>query len=198
MTCEFNREIDILKYFPDWLKEYEELKAIFDAENIMLNLVFDDIKETCKGLFIKDASEDFIEKYEEWWGIIPPEGYTLDDRRLAILAEINMQLPYTKRTLKRFLDSLVGENGYTMDIQYEKRHIEVRIELKYKNQLESIRKLLRNVLPANMTFNAEIRWNQLYMLSKFTIEELRKYTLQDLKESPDIKRIFLERGGVLI
>ena len=97
-------------------------------------------------------------------GITPGENDSLEDRRLMILARYNMQTPYTDRRLREILNGLLGESGYSLDIDYNN----YKIELTFHNirNIETIYKSLSVIIPANMLY---------------------KYIVRVIPESPDIK-----------
>lgn len=190
--------IDVSKHWPEFLKEFEELQEIARIENEQLEKQAQEINLLGLASFVQNADVKYLPLFEQWWRITVPTNATEEDRRVAIITEMNKRMPYTKRLLKRFLDGLVGADGYVMDIVYAERRLNLLIELKRINQVEAVRKMLREVLPANMLYDIQIRYNQLYLFKKFTLGELKQYTLGQLLRDPNIRQIYVERGGELI
>lgn len=190
--------VGISRYWPDFYKDYPDLLAVAQAKEAALREAQAAVQAAYTNNFVYAADETGLAHYERELGIIPTTDATLEDRRVEILARLNARMPYTKRVLKRFLDNLVGADGYAMTIDAAAYTVILKIELKRKNQVASVASLLRKVLPANMSYAVQIRWNQVYMLSKLTFKELAAYKVSDLKENPEIKEIFINRGGVLI
>ena len=131
-------------------------------------------------------------------GILHKLDDSLEDRRVAILAKLNTRLPYTRRVLIQFFNNLVGADGYTLRIDYGRRMIFLKIELSRKNQVAAIARMLRQVLPANMMFDIKLKYNQVYMLKVFKPDELKTYTVGQIKVDERLKRDFLAKGGELI
>lgn len=191
-------KISVEDYWPEFYREYKELLAIAAVLDTQLKQTQETVQSAHINGFVYLANEDGIARYEKEFGIIPASDATLEDRRVEVLARLNSRTPYTKCVLKRFLDNLVGADGYTMSVDYANHMVKIMIELKRKKQVASVSELLRRVLPANMDFYCQIRYNQLYMLTKFTFTELTKYKISELKDDPEIKEIFVSRGGELI
>ena len=87
---------------------------------------------------------------------------------------------------------------YTLTIETSKYDVTVSVELTRKNQVNAVADLLRRIVPANMFCNVRVKYNQYYMLSKFTYAELKQFTYKDLKDNPEIKEIYLDRGGTIL
>jgi hypothetical protein len=191
-------KINIEGYWPEFYREYKDLLAIAAALDVQLKQTQKTVQSAHTNGFVYLADEDGIARYEKEFGIIPAADANLEDRRVEVVSRLNSRTPYTKRVLKRFLDNLVGADGYTMAVDYANHMVKIMIELKRKKQVASVSELLRRVLPANMDYVCQIRYNQLYMLKKFTFTELAKYKISDLKDDPEIKEIFVSRGGELI
>ena len=192
------REISVASYWPPFFHEYQELMQIAISQDIELQECLKVMESIHHNNYAYTADIVGLARFEKLLGIIVPENATLEDRRIAIIARLNVRMPYTKRVLKRFLDNLVGTDGYTMSIDYANHKVTIKIELKRRNQVNAVNELLRKVLPANMLYDLQIRFNQWYMLTKFTYAELAQMTCYNLKNSPMVKEEYIRRGGVLM
>lgn len=189
---------EVIRLWPDYLHGYQEMQEI----NRILALEFTNytsrLQQVYENQFVYTANEDGIARFESELGIYPREDANLEDRRFEVLTKLRNRPPYTKRTLKLLLDSLLGIGMYDLKISTNNYMVSVAVELKRKNQVNALADLLRRVIPANMFFKIQIKYNQYYLLTKFTYAELKKYTYQDLRENPQIKEIYLDRGGILV
>ena len=190
--------IDLIRLWPDYLHDYKEMQEInrvlaqaFRNYNVRLQHIYENH-------YVSTAHEDGIARFESELGIIPRDDATLEDRRFEVLTKLRNRPPYTKRTLKMLLDSLLGVGMYTLDIRVKDYQVDVLVELKRRNQVNAVADLLRRVIPANMGYTVQVRYNQYYLLTKFTYAELKKYTYKDLRENPRIKEIYLDRGGTIL
>ncbi len=190
--------VDILRSWPPYLQEKLEMQELAETLNLSLKELYAAMDKAYRNFFVMTADEDGLARFEDYYGIQPRNDSTLEDRRLEILAKMQTRLPYTKRMLNQLLKALLGEDMYTLEIKTSEYLVKVTVELRRKNQVQSVADLLRRVIPANMNYEILIRYNQYYMLTKFTYEELAAYTCDEVKESPEIKEIYLERGGELI
>lgn len=192
--------IDMAQYWPPYLQNKQEMLALAHAVKVELQKYQNEVDRVYKNQYVMTADEEGLARFEALpnINIKPRNDATLEDRRMAILAKMQTRLPYTKRRLKQLLTALLGEGMFDLDIRTPEYMVYVTVELKRKNQINAIADLLRRAIPANMDYKIQVRYNQYYMLTKFTYEELKGYTYQQLKEDPRIKEIYLERGGVLI
>lgn len=188
----------IVEYFPDIISKSEHMRNLANAEDLGLSLLKNNYDEIFKNLYVETATVDGIERYEQMLGILHKLDDSLEDRRVAILAKLNTRLPYTRRVLIQFFNNLVGADGYTLRIDYGRRMIFLKIELSRKNQVAAIARMLRQVLPANMMFDIKLKYNQVYMLKVFKPDELKTYTVGQIKVDERLKREFLAKGGQLI
>lgn len=188
----------IVEYFPDVISKSEHMRNLANAEDLGLSLLKNDYDEILRNLYVETATVDGIERYEQMLGILHKLDDSLEDRRVAILAKLNTRLPYTRRVLIQFFNNLVGADGYTLRIDYGRRMIFLKIELSRKNQVAAIARMLRQVLPANMMFDIKLKYNQVYMLKVFKPDELKTYTVGQIKVDERLKRDFLAKGGELI
>lgn len=188
----------IVEYFPDAISKSEHMRNLANAEDLGLSLLKNNYDEIFKNLYVETATVDGIERYEQMLGILHKLDDSLEDRRVAILAKLNTRLPYTRRVLIQFFNNLVGADGYTLRIDYGRRMIFLKIELSRKNQVAAIARMLRQVLPANMMFDIKLKYNQVYMLKVFKPDELKTYTVGQIKADERLKRDFLAKGGQLI
>lgn len=189
--------VDILRSWPPYLQEKKEMQEIAKTLNLSLRDLYAQTDKVYHNFFVMTADEDGLARFEDYYNIQPRNDSTLEDRRLEILAKMQTRLPYTKRMLNSLLKALLGEGLYTLDIQTNNYLVRVVVELKRKNQVNSVAALLRRVIPANMGYEVVVRYNQYYMLSKMTYNDLKAYTYNQLKESPEIKEHYLEQGGTL-
>lgn len=188
----------IVEYFPGVIAKSDHMQNLANAEDLGLELISNDYDRLFKNIYVETANTEGIERFEQMLGILHKLDDSLEDRRVAILAKLNTRLPYTRRVLIQFFNNLVGKDGYTLRIDYGRRMIFLKIELSRKNQVAAIARMLRQVLPANMMFDIKLKYNQVYMLKVFKPDELKTYTVGQIKADERLKREFLAKGGQLI
>lgn len=176
------RDVNILGYLPTILLEIKELKAIAGVENPILESLWRMIDATLNNQFIITADEEGINRYEKMLGLQVSDSDTLETRIFRVLARYQEQAPYTYRTLRLILDSLLGAGNYTMERNVEEKWLVVKIELTVKRQFEAVEDTLERMVPQNMILTVELRFNQWSKIKLKTWGELLSKTWRDVKE----------------
>lgn len=190
--------IDLAQRWPPYLLDKKEMLALAHAAALELQKFQNELDRVYKNHYVETADEAGLARWEKLYDIQPRNDSNLDDRRMEILTKMQTRRPYTKRMLYSLLKVLLGENNFALNIDTAHYLVTVTLELRRKNQVNAVAELLRRIIPANMDYLIQIRYNQYYMLTKFTFDELKEYTVLEVKESTEIKRIYLERGGKLL
>jgi hypothetical protein len=103
---EIERKVDLIKYLPDFMQNSVVYKAIFDAENKELDLLFDNIKRAALDVFIRTASIEKITKLETFLKI---KGIgSIEQRRSYLLALMQRGKKLNERVIKEVTDTIVG------------------------------------------------------------------------------------------
>lgn len=174
------REVDLLSYIPDFLKEYEEMKVIQLALQPEIQLMEDETEVLFDNQFISSSDIRSIRRYEKMLEMQPFADDTLAERRFKVLSRWNRMIPYTKVTLRQKLAVLCGEDGYTLDID-PKKVIAVRVALKSKRNLNEVREMLEEFVPCNMVIDLDLLYNQHSVLGKFTHKQLGAWTHRQIR-----------------
>lgn len=146
------KEIDLLSYLPNFLREYDETKAALNAENPEFKLLWELSAEALDNSFILTAGEDGIKRFEKLLGILPEPGRDLETRRGIVLARWLSRLPYTYRMLLRRLFELCGDDNFSVQKSFEEEYfIRVVTHMRDWGKTPEARRLLAEMLPANMT-----------------------------------------------
>lgn len=141
------REIDIRNYWRPAVRDTLEFQEIAKAINPELMAMQARIYEIVNENFIATASDYGLSRYEKMLNISPEEGDTLDDRRVRILTRMNMNVPYTWRSVNQMLTNLVGEGNHSMNYVNDTSTLTVTVKSEYKDKVSSF---LTNVLPMNI------------------------------------------------
>lgn len=176
-----DREINILNYLPQILKEVKELKAIADSENPELQSLWTSIANALSDQFVNDATEYGVSRLEKILKIVAKGTDSLDDRKFRILTRLNEQLPHTYRTLQNQLANLCGEDGYTLTLNHSQYTMTVRVALTAKSNFNDVDALLQRVTPANIVIDLSLMYNQHQTLAQLTHQQLSAYTHDQLR-----------------
>ena len=174
-------ERKLIDYLPQCVQDFQEVKAIMNAEQTHVEKAWTDTQDVMNDQFIVDATENGVKRWENILSIAPKSTSTLDERKFNIQTRLNEQLPYTVKSLENMLFSLCGENGYKLKVDPGNYEIIVKLALYNANNIESINNLLDKMIPANMTKHVSA-FNNHKLLSEFTHEQLAAFTHKELVE----------------
>lgn len=148
------KDVDLYKNLPDFMQEYQEIKAIFDIENIDLTKLWNEIKRAFDNGFIFSTDTYGISLFEKMMNIYPKANDTLKDRQLRVYIKWNSTLPYTWRWLEEFLVTyyknaetkakpVLFNDDYMLHIRLEKKQEFNDFDYNVYNEL-------RPTIPANL------------------------------------------------
>lgn len=177
----------LIDYLPPYMQEYLEMQQVMNAEQPEFNFLWTAYENALDDQFILDATEYGVKRWETMLGITPKDTDTLDERKFRILARLNQELPYTMTKLKEALTTLCGADGFVIDLQAAKYHIEVRLAVGNQNNYQEVSDLLKKMIPANLTQYVKLLYNTHTMvglhrhmdLAAFTHEQVRNEVLND-------------------
>lgn len=171
-----------INYIPYVLKETDEFKALTSTLDYINANIEKDIADLKNNQYILDSTVGGIARYEKMVNVTPLDSDTLNDRRFRVMTKYNQQLPYTERSLRNLLDTLVGNNGYTLEIDHLSRRIIVRVELTAKSMFKTVGALLESYVPLNMIIDLSLLYNQYLTVEKLTHEQLEQFTQEQIRE----------------
>ena len=148
------RKADLLSYLPSFMQEYREIAAALNAENPEFDLILRRAENALDNEYITTADEKGIKRFEKLLGILPEEDDTLESRREKVLALWFVSLPYTMRMLIKRLTLMCGADGFTVETDFEGYGISVITHFRVYSQLLQLRKLLGEMIPANMAIGS--------------------------------------------
>lgn len=187
--------IDILDYLPDIIKDVTEYQEIANAENPTINSLWENHRKTFNNQFINTLDEQGCARWEKMLDITPKGTATVEDRRLAILARINVSLPYTYRQLENFLKNICG-NGYTINLDSAHYKLTVLLNLNRKNQFDEVENLLAKVIPANIMFDVMLQYNKYKAIKPYEYSVLINYTCYEIRTSDEFSGEYATYGEI--
>lgn len=147
------KEIDLLSYLPPFLREYEEIKSALKAENPEFKLIWEQTEKILDNSFIDRADEYGIKRFEKLLGILPEADSNIEVRRSVVKAKWLSKLPYTYRMLLKQLEIICGDDFSVTKSFETDYYLRVVTHLRdYEKALE-VKKLLDEMIPANMRLN---------------------------------------------
>lgn len=172
----------LIDYLPPVLQQTREMQAVMEGEQPAVAGLWDAWKTVLDALFVRYANEQGLARWERMLGIRPRGTDSMEVRRVAVLARLNEQLPFTERTLRLMLDGVCGPGGYTLEIIYREYRVFVRVHLWEKRAMDEAAALLGRVVPANMVIDLGLRYNTHRMLRPRPHRMLRGTTHRALRE----------------
>lgn len=149
------RDVDLVSYFPPYLKEFKEMTVALEAENPEFVLVWTAADRILNNAFISTADEYGISRFETLLKILPSAEDTLESRRARVMARWFNTIPYTWRVLLDKLISLCGENNFTIEKYFADGYlIKLQVALDLYGQVEELEHLLDTILPANLVWQS--------------------------------------------
>ena len=180
------RTIDLKEYLPGVLKDVAEIRAVMDTETPEIQALWNAAEACMNDQFIQTATEDGIARRESMLGISPYASDTLADRRFRLQSLYTENVPYTRRSLKNWLETLCGKDGYVLTITTSNFNVDVKVALGVKKQENVIRETLERMLPYNMTFSVSLLYNIWGSAKTKTWGSVKTKTWQNLKEEVSV------------
>ena len=176
------REVKLIDYLPEFLREYREIQGIMNAENPELQSI-EDVSENVKdNMFVSYKNNAGIERYERMFGLTPNQSDTLHDRQMTVLTQYTNSTIYTMRGLIERLDVICGVNNYTVQLIPDEYKMNINLNLRIKNVRNTINTMLIDMLPANILLACDILYNTHELLSQYPTYILGQFTHQELRE----------------
>lgn len=147
---EIVRDVHIERYYPSVLAPAKEFKAIANAVNPELNLVWRRLWQLFCNTFVYDIDEIGAARWESMLKLRPKTSDDLATRRRRILAKINAQLPYTHRQLENMLDATYGAGTTKLTIDYNAYYLWVDVVSGILSRTGDMRTFCRAIVPANL------------------------------------------------
>lgn len=163
-------------HLPKFLQKYHEMKILCEQYDRWINRIWKLVDELYCNQFIPTATEAGVSRYEKIFGIVKKDTDTLEDRRFNLMMAVTQQLPYTYANLMIKLNTLLGQDAYSIDLINEEYRIEIRVALKVKDREDSVLRLLRRELPANMIIDVDLDYNNYETLGTFIYDQLAQWS----------------------
>ena len=172
----------LINYLPPYMQEYAEMQEIMKAEQPEFDFLWEAFETAMNNQFIEDATEYGVRRWESMLDITPKDTDTIDERKFRILTRLNQELPYTLTKMREILTTLCGADGYSINLQAEKYHVEIRIALGHHNNYMEVVKVIDKMVPANMTTYVKLMYNTYDTIGAFRHKDLVPYTHDQLRK----------------
>ena len=173
--------MSIKDYWIEEVQKVKEFQEISNAEDPEILNLQNEITNLLDDQFIQDATEKGIARREKMLNIQPFADDTLASRRFRVGVKWDNQLPYSYKQLDQRLIDLVGEDGYTINLNHGAYTMIVRISLGVKRMLQDADLMVRNMAPSNLIITVDLLYNRYDDLAYFTYDELALKTYDQLR-----------------
>lgn len=172
----------LIKYLPDFMQSFKQIQELTKVEDLFLNNLKENVNLSLKNTFLLDADKTAISHFEKIVGITPSLNDNLETRRLNIFTRFNQKLPYTISSLKDTLNTIIGQENYSIDLNYDNFKLDIFLKANVKNKVDILKNILEFVLPLNIIFDINIKYNTWKAVKKYTWGEVYQNTWGTLKE----------------
>lgn len=142
-------ERKMLEYYPRVLRDYREIKGIADGQQWLFEQLWAAVERVFENQFVETMDDMGLARWEKILGIHPKGVATLAERRFAVLLKLNQaQLPYTYRSLRRYLGSVSSD--FETRLHHDSYYLWLRVRLEGYRQRDELAETLRQMIPANI------------------------------------------------
>ena len=194
------KSFDLLQHYPDRWRELKEIQAIVNTDLLpvidengevvsdvhTLQHLYDYMEQELKNSLISPygdspgADIETCKRWEKMLGIVPNTGATLEDRVFVIKLRLVQTAPYSLKTIQTLLDNLIGKGQSTLIRDVDDKSLEVILGLRSRFQIESVREMLDNMIPADMKLNMKIDYTTHDDMAKYDHDFLSQYTHDEI------------------
>lgn len=165
---------------PEIIKNIPDIKQIYDINEYQGDALDHAVEQIDDDMNLDEMDESTTSRWETMLKITPAESDTLDIRRFRIKTKITDKMPYTYRALEKKLDYICGAGAYSIVIDRKSKYLNVKIALSSKKKIDEITKMLDEMVPLDMTFEAEVLYNTHRKLSEYPHCVLAQFTHTEL------------------
>ena len=171
------------RYMPALYKENNEMKGLYGTEKDLFTEVDEVRRELYSNLFVSTANLDAIKTYEKEYNILADSSLTLEQRRQNVINELIFKPPFTRQRFGEILAMYYGEGNYAYTIYPETFSIMVDVKIEDPEVYETFNRMLRRIIPSNMTLLFAVPYMYLYLERNCTYQALEtEHTYGDLSQ----------------
>ena len=192
------------EYVPAVYDGVKEMEELVKCEDFVWDVLISLVDKEYARMYIQTSDEIGVERLERVYKITAsPAIETLDFRKERLLARANSTLPYTTIWLRNYLNAVLGEQNYELDVDYDDLIITLYGFLLDYSWAQEVHKTIREIKPCNVVFvniptlieNVEFqkwldektwntdKWNDENIWSEFRV--LSKTDLPNYKKLPE-------------
>lgn len=186
------RKVDLNNWVDyNMIGKAQEFESRVKAENPEFDLLWEEIEYLKYNRYIFETNENGIQRFEGMLGITNPK-VDLEQRRQEVYFLWNKKIIWTDRTLREWLNEIMGYNNYDIKLLYNDYIFEFVIYAPQKKGIDNqwLSNQLRKIIPANLF----IRWKLVieqkiyYGMTTQTGKKitLKPYTAEDFESKKNL------------
>lgn len=140
--------MELKAYWPRFLQDLIEFDQIAGAEQPEFSQVVQDVRAAPDDFFLESLTEHGCQRWEAILGLVAAPGDTLEARRERILIKYLDQLPYTYRSLLKYLSTV--SDDFAVNLSNDSYELFIRIKLAGEPQRNALSGVLKQMIPANL------------------------------------------------
>lgn len=145
--------MELLNYWPQYIRELTEFQQIAAGEQPEIENAAQDIRNAPQDFFLVSLSDYGASRWEAILGLDVAPNDTLDVRRQRILTAYLDQLPYTYRSLLKYLSMI--SPSFSVNLNNEAYELYIRIVLSGYKQRDALAAVLGRMIPANLVLKMQ-------------------------------------------
>jgi hypothetical protein len=140
-------------YVPTIYKDVKEIDALIKSEDYLFDILISIVDKEYARMFIQTSDEIGVLRFENILEITAdPTIETLEFRKERLLTRCNTTLPYSAIWLRIYLNAVLGQYNYELNIDYKKRIIRLYGYVLNYNWAREATKVINSIKPCNMVF----------------------------------------------
>lgn len=141
------------EYVPDVYKGVKEMDELVKAEDHNWDILISLVDKEYARFYIQTSDEIGVERFERVMEITAdPSIETLEFRKERLLARSNSTLPYTTIWLRNYLNAVLGETNYELDVDYDDLIITLYGFLLDYSWAREVANTIRDIKPCDVVF----------------------------------------------
>lgn len=133
---------------PEIIIAIPDVKQIYDINDSQISELNEAVEQLDNDIFFSSMGEERTARWEKILGITPLDNYSLKDRRTKVHLKVLEKVPYSYRVLKSKLDTILGEETYTLTAN--NNVLGFTCSILDQETLQDIVGMLENIVPLNM------------------------------------------------
>lgn len=175
-----NDFINLSAFVPDFISEIEEIKSVYTVEGEELGLLEKEIKDILNQ-FRVDTATWGLTIWEKIYGIETDLSLSYEERREIVKAKIRGRGTTTIVMIKNTAEAFSGGEVEIIEHNTDSYFVVKFVGTKgVPSNMSAFCNMLNEIKPAHLNYEFEYTYNILNDLLPFSINDLTKYTLDEL------------------